>query len=111
MKKKEKFQEEFWIENKKFKTTSYIAERLKAKYNKKEKLFLFSIDTIENNKEDKSVLIRGWGLCTLTFTPLQYLVQKEIKKKASFKRVVRTDVNEAFSLDEDLKSGDRKSVV
>lgn len=105
MKKKEKFQEEFWIENKKFKTTSYIAERLKAKYNKKEKLFLFSIDTIENNKEDKSVLIRGWGLCTLTFTPLQYLVQKEIKKKASFKRVVRTDVNEAFSLDEDLKSG------
>lgn len=105
MKKKEKFQEEFWIENKKFKTTSYIAERLKAKYNKKEKLFLFNIDTIENNTEDTSVLIRGWGLCTLGFTPLQYVMKKEIEETARFKRVVRTDVNQIFSLNENMESG------
>lgn len=105
MKKKEKFQEEFWIENKKIKTTSYIAERLKAKYNKKENLFLFNIDTIENNTEDTSVLIRGWGLCTLGFTPLQYVMKKEIEETARFKRVVRTDVNQIFSLNENMESG------
>ena len=84
MKINEKSQEKFWIDNKNFKFLLYIFERLKAKYNKKEKLFLFNIDTIENNTEDTSVLIRGWGLCTLGFTPLQYVMKKEIEETARF---------------------------
>lgn len=105
MKINEKSQEKFWIDNKNFKFLMYIFERLKAKYNKKEKLFLFNIDTIENNTEDTSVLIRGWGLCTLGFTPLQYVMKKEIEETARFKRVVRTDVNQIFSLNENMESG------
>ena len=85
-----------------FSKTSYYYERIKAKYNNKEKIFLIVFDKIDYFEEEKKVILKGWGASTLDFSPLEYTVLNE---NYSVKRILRVDVNQLYELAEDVELG------
>ncbi|MEG0978199.1 MAG: glycosyltransferase [Bacilli bacterium] len=93
------------MENTFAKQIYFSYERYKAKYNKKEKVFCYNIDSIQNDLEKKVVVIKGWGFSTLDSQKLTYQLVSPKSKDTILVRKNREDVNDMFNISKKEKLG------
>lgn len=73
-------------------------ERYRSKYNKKEKVFCYNIDSMEFEQENKILQIKGWGFSKENLKKLGFMIPSSEGEATSFKRIDREDVNDAYNI-------------